>query len=73
MNRYVVLTCGHAFPLRPILVLFDLEQRGFRVRPYGGGLVVHPASGLTADDAAVIRRWKWELIALLEHPPQQVQ
>lgn len=68
-DRYVVLRSGLAVPMVPVLLLLDLEARGFRIRADGDELVIRPAARLTDEDRSALRRWKahlLELVALVE-------
>lgn len=64
-DRYVMLRGGLAVPLAPMLLLLDLETRGFTVIRDGDGLVVRPGGRLTEGDRVALMRWKAHVWALL--------
>lgn len=72
MAGYVVLKGGMAVPVAPVLLLLDLERRGFLVERDGGDLVVGPDSQLTDADRAALRCWKAHALALLDYVPPEV-
>jgi hypothetical protein len=73
-NRYVVLRGGLALPIEPILLLLDLEARGFQIASDGDALLIGPQRDLTADDCERIAKWKTHLLALIDYrPPERVQ
>jgi hypothetical protein len=73
--RFVLLHGGLAVPIDPLLLLLDLERRGFRVAAHGDDtLVIGPRRALTPDDCARIRQWKDHLLALVAYrAPETVQ
>jgi hypothetical protein len=73
ISEYVVLAGGLAVPVRPLRLLFELEERGFRVTHEGDHLVVRPGRGLTDADREACTRWKSHLLALLDYQPPSVQ
>jgi hypothetical protein len=66
-DRYVLLKGGLAVPIEPLRLLWDLEERGYRVCQDGEDLLVHPGRTLTDEDRASIRRWKSHLLALVAY------
>ena len=57
-----------------MLLLLDLEARGFTVRLNNDGtIVVQPGSQLTDEDRRQIRGWKPHLCALLDYTAPEVQ
>lgn len=71
-SEFVTLRAGITCPVTPILLMIDLESRGFKLAQDGDVLVVQPYQQLTADDCTEIRRWKAHLLALLTYTPQDV-
>jgi hypothetical protein len=67
-SDFVILRGGLSVPITPLLLLLDLEARGFRATRDGDDLV-QPGRDLTADDRTAIRRWKLHLLALLDYDP----
>jgi hypothetical protein len=74
-ERYVLLRGGLSVPIEPLLLLLDLESRGFQLTvDDDGGIVIIPGSRLTDEDRRLVRGWKPHLIALLNYEaPGQVQ
>lgn len=62
----VVLNGGLIVPLSAMRVLWDLEARGFTVAVCSAGLVVKPTERITPADDAAIRRYRDELVALVQ-------
>ncbi len=72
-HERVVLRGGLSVRLPVLLLLWDLEERGFSLVLDGDRLVVRPYSRLTADDGAAIRAHRTELIALVAFCASEVQ
>ncbi len=72
-SDYVLLRGGLAVPVAPLLLLFQLEERGLTLAQDGDDLIVRPRERLTADDCQQIRRWKMHLLALLAYEGTAVQ
>jgi hypothetical protein len=66
VSRHVVLREGLTLPLDALQLAGSLESRGFTLSRSGDQLVIAPASRLTADDIARLRRWKQHLLAVLD-------
>ncbi len=71
-QRFVDLRGGLVLPLEPWLLVFDLQARGFALRPDGPDLLVVPFSKLTAVDVQQLRRWKRHVLAILHYEPPTV-
>jgi hypothetical protein len=71
-SEFVTLAGGLTTPLEPMLLLFDLEDRGVRVELDGGDLLVRPRDLLTETDQQNLRRWKRHILALLAYVPPDV-
>ncbi len=65
--RFVELRGGLVLPAEPVLLVFNLEARGFVLRPDGADLLVSPGAQLTSDDRRAIRRWKAHILAVLHY------
>jgi hypothetical protein len=65
VSNRVLLRGGLCACLRPLQLLWALEARGFVLSLDAGHLLVSPPSGLTADDARVIRQHHDDLVALV--------
>jgi hypothetical protein len=63
----VALKGGLVIPAEPLLLVLDLQGRGFRLVPDGGDIIVSPFSKLSAEDCRQIRRWKRHIVAILEY------
>lgn len=65
----VTLRGGLCVPLTALQLLWQLEDRGFRVRldDRDGALVVSPGANLTPDDREAIRTHKPELLRLVAY------
>ena len=72
-SEYVCLRGGFMVPLEPMLLLFELEDRGFKLTQDGDSLIVRPHSQLTRVDYDRVRRWKAHLLALVNYQPPQIQ
>ena len=62
---------GLTVPTEPLLLVFQLQKRGFTLTPDGDALVVQPHDQLTRVDCEQIRKWKWHLLALLNLEPSE--
>lgn len=71
-ERYVSLRGGLTVPLEPLLLVLDLEARGFRLVPDGDWIIVAPFSQLTDDEQQLLRRWKFHVLALLDYRAPEV-
>ena len=71
-SDFVTLKAGITCPVAPILLLLNLEERGFSLQQDADALLVQPYQQLTAEDCQAIRRWKAHLIALLHYAPPEV-
>ncbi len=69
---FVLLRGGLAVPVAPVLLLLDLERRGFTVERDGDSIIVRPFSQLMETDRTQLRRWKQHVIALLEYRAPEV-
>jgi hypothetical protein len=70
---FVTLKNGPTLPVASVLLALDLESRGVRLKADGDTLVVSPRERITAEDRALIRRWKPHLLALLAYDASEVQ
>ena len=71
-DRYVVVSGGLAVPVAPLKLALDLESRGIRCSRKGDDLIVEPASQLTDEDCAALRRWKHHMFAIIEYEAPEV-
>jgi hypothetical protein len=72
-SELVALKGGLTVPAEPLLLVFELEGRGFSLRADAAGrLAVSPALGLTAEDRARIQRWKFHLLELIDYQAPEV-
>jgi hypothetical protein len=72
-ERYVMLRGGLTVPVAPVLLLLDLESRGFTLSHDGEDILVSPFSKLSEDDKRHLTLWKRHVIALLSYePPESV-
>jgi hypothetical protein len=62
----VTLTGGQAVPLAAVRLLWDLQDRGFTLCRVPKGLRVQPTERITAEDDAAIRRYRDELLLLVD-------
>lgn len=65
-DNYIILRGGLALPLRPLVLLLDLEARGFSIHRDGDDVVIRPAHQLTDEEHEALRRWKHHLLALID-------
>ena len=66
-SDFVCLAGGLTVPAEPLMLVFELQERGFTLTPDGEALVVQPSSRLTRVDCDRIRRWKHHVLALLNY------
>src|SRR4051812_37931623 len=65
-DHYVLLRDGLALPLEPVRLTLDLESRGFKLERADEDIAIRPASRLTDEDRAAIRRWKFHILAIVD-------
>jgi len=63
---------GLTIPAEPLRLLWDLEQRGFRLSTDHGDIVIEPFDRLTPADCEALRHWKPQCVALLGYEPLAV-
>jgi len=73
--RYVWLKGGLVLPVEPVLLLLELEARGFQLSRDDDLIWVQPSSKLTDQDKAQLKLWKQHVLALLDYqaPATEVQ
>lgn len=71
-DRFVSLRGGCTIPVEPLIVIFDLQERGFTLTPEGHALVVQPHQRLTPEDCRRITQWKQHILSLLTYEPPEV-
>jgi hypothetical protein len=71
-SEYVVLGGGLTMPVAPMLLMLDLERRGFQFERDGDDIIVRPFSHLTEADRIGLRRWKPQVLALLDYRAPEV-
>jgi hypothetical protein len=64
-----MLRGGLTVPVDPVVLLLDLERRGFRLWRDGDDIVLEPWSQLTEADRASLARWKAHVLSLLTYIP----
>jgi hypothetical protein len=64
-GRYVMLPGGFSLPIEPLLFALELQARGVRFWRNGHYLEYRGAIG--AGDVQRLRRWKWHLLAIVDH------
>ena len=67
VSEVVTLRGGLTVSLDALLLGWDLEDRGFTMRPIGDRLQVVPPERLTIGDAAAIRQYKADLLRLVQY------
>lgn len=73
-ERYVCLKGGLVVPVEPVLLLLDLEARGFKLSRDGDDILVRPFSKLGDDDKRNLKLWKPHVLALIDYiAPELVQ
>ena len=72
-ERYVVLRGGLSVPLEPVLLLLDLESRGFDVSREDDAILIRPKGRLTDADRNALKRWRPHVLALLSYEPEAIQ
>jgi hypothetical protein len=70
-DRYVSLRGGLVVPVTPVLLLLDLESRGFQISRDGDDMVINPFQRLTAEDIRSLKLWKRHVLALLDYEPTE--
>ena len=69
-DRFVIFPHGRIVPAPAVVLLLDLESRGFTLTTEDRTtLVVSPPEKLTRLDCAALRRWKWHVLGLLAYTP----
>jgi hypothetical protein len=68
-ERYVCLKDGRAFRQEAVVLLLDLETRGFKVWRDRTDIVVSPFSKLTDEDKRQLKLWRQDVLSLLDHIP----
>jgi hypothetical protein len=71
-SDYVLLRGGLAVPVAPVLLLLDLEMRGFSLSREGDDILVRPFSKLTEDDKRQLKAWKQHVLALISYVAPEV-
>jgi len=71
-DGYVVLRGSLALPVAPVLLVLDLETRGFRLSRDGEDILIQPFSKLTADDKQSLKMWKRHVLALLDYQAPEI-
>jgi hypothetical protein len=66
-DRFIELRNGPVVPVEPLLLVLDLEARGFALTSADDQIIVSPGSQLTADDCRQLKRWKSHVLALLAY------
>jgi hypothetical protein len=67
-SELVSLRGGLTVPAEPLLLIFELERRGFTLETEGEDtLIVQPHDRLTREDCARIRRWKFHILSLVAY------
>jgi hypothetical protein len=72
-DRYVALKGGLVVPVAPVLLLLELEAKGFRLSRDGEDILVSPFSKLTEYDKRSLKLWKPHVLALLDYEAEAVQ
>lgn len=73
-EQYVLLRGGFAVPIAPVLLVLDLERKGFRLERDGGDIIVSPFSKLSDEDRQQLKLWKCHVLALIDYEaPERVQ
>ena len=65
--RFVQLACGLVVPAEPLMLLLDLEARGFALTRDGDDILIRPFSQLTPEDCRQVRKWKRHVLAVLDY------
>ena len=71
-ETFVALKGGLTVPVAPLLLVFQLQERGFTLSQEGDVLVIRPRRLLTDADCQAITRWKHHILALLAYEPPEV-
>lgn len=72
-ERYVWLRGDLVVPVDPVLLLLDLEAKGFKLTRDGDDILVSPASRLPEDDRRLLKAWRSHVLVLLDYvanPPR---
>jgi hypothetical protein len=70
----ITLKGGLTVPIDALRLAWDLEERGFSLtRVDGDTLSVQPYERLTRDDYQRIRRWKPQLLCVIDYRPEAIQ
>jgi hypothetical protein len=74
-ERYVWLRGDLVVPVDPVLLLLDLEAKGFKLSRDGDDIIVSPASKLTDEDRRLLKAWRSHVLVLLDYvaTPPRVQ
>jgi hypothetical protein len=73
-DRFVLLKGGLALPIAPVLLVLELERRGFKLERDDQDIFVSPFSKLTDDDRCNLKAWKQHVLALIDYvQPEAVQ
>src|SRR5262245_49354685 len=68
LGGFVTLQGGLVVPLESVLLVLELEERGFHLEREGQNtLIVRPCSRLSEDDCRRIRRWKRHVLVLVDY------
>ena len=71
-SEVVVLGGELVMPLAPVLLLLDLEDRGFQVNRNSGDIAIRPFSRLTRADRDALNRWKRDVLTLLNYRAPEI-
>jgi len=55
-----------------VLLVLNLETRGFRLSRDGEDILIQPFSKLTADDKQSLKMWKRHVLALLDYQAPEI-
>jgi hypothetical protein len=76
-SEFVTMRGGLTLPIGALRLAWDLELRGLHLAVDGVDVLsVGPGDRLTENDRALIRQWKWHLLAMLAYDavtPESVQ
>ena len=68
-DRYVILRSGLTLPVAPVLLVLDLEARGFSLTRDAEAVLVRPAAAPTEADGDGLKRWRSHVLALIDERP----
>ena len=71
-SEVVSLRDGPTVRVAAVLLLLDLEARGFQVGRDGDDIVIRPFSKLTQDDRNALSLWKPEVLALVDYEAPEI-